>query len=243
MDKINPKKPLNASISQSIYFVLRENILNLTLKPGEGIDIKKIAELLKASRSPVRDAIMRLSEEGLVDILPQRGTRVSKIDLAKMKEEQFLRSCVEQEVVKGFLKSCKGHHIERLKHIISVQERALLAGDFSAFLELDSEFHKVFYDGANKLTCFKIIDSMSGNYRRIRFLTLLDKAIVQGVIDQHLKMVKAIQQGDNEELTTLFENHLNKISVEEKQMVLEYPDYFVENHQDGFEIRSIINSI
>jgi DNA-binding GntR family transcriptional regulator len=85
------------TIGDGVYFTLRKNIVNLNLKPGEPLNVKSISEKLGVSRTPVRDAFIKLEKEGLVDVFPQKGTSVSRIDLRRVDEEKFIRESLEEK--------------------------------------------------------------------------------------------------------------------------------------------------
>ena len=87
-----------------VYSVLRKAIVELYLQPGVILSMKDICEHLSIGRSPVRDALIRLDQEGLVTLLPQKGTMISQIDSWRVEQERFLRISVEEEVMAlGFL--------------------------------------------------------------------------------------------------------------------------------------------
>ena len=90
----------------NIYDVLRTDILNLKLRPGMIFSIRDISEAYQVGRTPVRDALISLSKEGLITFLPQRGTMISKINYDKVLNERFLRTCVEEKVILEFMAVC-----------------------------------------------------------------------------------------------------------------------------------------
>lgn len=90
----------NESVREYAYRTLRENILKLKLKPGDKISEKEISDTLSISRTPVREAFIRLSQEQLLEVLPQRGTYISKINTSQIAEFRFLRVTLEQAVMK-----------------------------------------------------------------------------------------------------------------------------------------------
>ena len=105
MDKLIINENLKKfNAKETAYKVIKENILDLNLKPGVRIKESELEEKLQMSRTPIRDAISRLTSEGLIDVYPQSGTYVSKINLNRIKESVFLRSTIEKEAVK---RACK----------------------------------------------------------------------------------------------------------------------------------------
>ncbi len=221
------------NIGDSVYYTLRKNIMTLNLKPGEALSIKDISEKWNVSRSPVRDALIKLEKEGLVDILPQKGTIVSRIDLKRVCEERFLRESLEENAIRLFMQDYKESDIAMLKHCIEQQKQSLKDNDNIAFLTYDDDFHYVFFKGIEKDMCWDIIQSMSGHYKRIRLMSLWDHDILSNVILQHEELVENICSSNLAGATDILIKHLSKISLEEMALMKEYPDYFKEPEAGG----------
>ena len=130
----------------NIYDVLRTDILNLKLRPGMIFSIRDISEAYQVGRTPVRDALISLSKEGLITFLPQRGTMISKINYDKVLNERFLRTCVEEKVILEFMAVCDLKAITELEMSLDRQEK-FVEEDIRAFLAEDMYFHSIFYVG------------------------------------------------------------------------------------------------
>jgi DNA-binding GntR family transcriptional regulator len=214
------------SISDKVYNGLRTSIIHLKWKPGEEIKVNLIAENLGVSRSPVRDALLELEKEGLVTILPQIGTRVSKIDMKRMHEERFLRESLEENTLALFMEMHTEEDLHKLHSVLLQQKKSLQADDVTAFLQLDDAFHKIIFEGADKKMCWQIIRNMSGHYRRVRLLNLRDPLIRENVLSEHTELYESICAGDSAKAKRAIKEHLSKIIVEEKELLQEFPDYF-----------------
>lgn len=210
----------------TIYEVLRSDILDLRLRPGMILSIKDISETYQAGRSPVRDALISLSKEGLITFLPQRGTMISKIDYEKVRNERFLRTCVEENVVLEFMAVCNLKAITALEMSLDRQEQLEKADNIREFLAEDMYFHSIFYDGANKGYCNDILAANSGHYRRIRLLSMADSGIEEGVIKQHRDLVDAILAKDSDRLHGVLNHHLNRLVSKERALMAKYADLF-----------------
>lgn len=214
------------NIGDGIYAALRENIILLNIKPGEAINIKDISEQLGVSRSPVRDAVMKLAKEGLVDIMPQKGTSVSRIDLHRVEEERFLREALECRILRPFLGRYTADDLTDMEHVVEMQEMCLEKQMYARFLDYDEEFHGLLFRVADKYLCWELTQSMSGHYRRVRLMTLWDGEIVDKAICQHKEMLACIRQREYSALKELVENHCRKINVQEINLFHKYPEYF-----------------
>ena len=211
-----------------IYAGLREDIMLLRLHPGEELNIKELSEKLEVSRSPVRDAVMRLAKEGLADVLPQKGTRVSRIDPHRVEEERFLRESLEVRLLGLFMERHTTQDVAEMEQLISNQSACLRETRMADFLDNDEAFHSVLFRAADKQLCWEMIENMSGHYRRARLMTLWDAKIVSCAIDEHKEMLRCIREADIRRLTDLEENHCRKINIQELDLFRQYPDYFID---------------
>lgn len=218
------------TMGDSVYSILKKGILEIKLKPGEEIKVKTIVESLGVSRSPVRDAINKLGEEGLVNIIPQKGTTVSKIDLKRAEEERFIRETLEFKAILEFAKQADKKYFYKLEDKIKEQKISLIKSDYTKFMDKDDEFHEIFFKGTGKELCVDIVKNFSGHYRRIRFISAWDNSINEDVITQHIELLKYLREANIDRLSECFHNHCRKIFFEIEDMVKKYPNYFKENN-------------
>lgn len=210
-----------------VYPALRHAIIDLYLRPGAIMSIKDICEHFQMGRSPVRDALMRLNQEGLVTLLPQRGTMISHIDLSRVEQERFLRLAVEEEVMKLFM-ACYTHSDsvpleDNLRQQQELCEQEDI--DIRRFLWLDDCFHSVFYGITNKKFCLQTLQNSGGHYRRMRLLTC-DKLEVEENLRQHNALLAALQSRDTEAMCDVFHFHLQKLDRKEQVLLKKYPYLF-----------------
>lgn len=236
------EKENSGSREDRMYDVLRADILDLKLRPGLVFSIKDVCDAYEVGRTPVREALIRLSKEGLITFLPQRGTMVSRIDFQRADNERFLRSCVEEQVMLEFmaLSGPDSAAAAALKESLDRQEKIVKDRDCRAFLEEDMVFHSVFYQGADRETCARIIHANSGDYRRIRLLSLTETGISDGVVRQHRELMEAVLMRDRERVHRLLALHLNKMVKEERFLMEKYAESFTggeaveKRRNDGF---------
>ncbi|WP_069998367.1 GntR family transcriptional regulator [Cellulosilyticum sp. I15G10I2] len=243
MDNISLSKHSSYNIGDSIYYSLRKNIISVNFKPGEALSIKEISEKLNVSRSPVRDALIKLGKEGLVDIIPQKGTSVSKIDLKRVDEERFLRNSLEENAIRLFIKMYKESDIAILRNNIEMQKQSLNCNDYLSFLDYDDSFHSVFFKSIDKTMCWEILQSMCGHYRRVRLMSLWDDKILTNVVTQHQQIIENICHKNFDKAIEMSQTHLTKISMEETELIKKYPEFFKEQDDDNFLIKDFYNRI
>src|SRR5450830_127089 len=132
-----------------VFERLRYAIIAIELAPGTVLSRAELALQFGLSQTPIRDALMKLGEEGLVDIFPQHATVVRAVDIAMARQAHFLRRSIELEIVHTLASSPNEGLIVRLKNSISNQTALAESGDYSAFVEADQAFHRQMYEAAN----------------------------------------------------------------------------------------------
>ncbi len=208
--------------SDEIYNVLRNEILSLRFKPGQDLNINSLAEQLNCSRSPVRDALMKLNRDNLVDIFPQRGTKVALIDLHQVEEERFLRKSLELSALDKFVDVATASDYLKIETAIEKQKLAVAENDFTAFFASDDEFHSVAFEAINKTWCWSLLCAQSGNYHRIRLLSFSLNTVTDNIIAQHKEILDCIRNKDKEALHSLISYHLEKLDKEVSLLTSEF---------------------
>lgn len=212
--------------SDEIYEVLRNKILSLRFLPGQEVNLNSLAEQLNCSRSPVRDALMKLDRDNLVDIYPQKGTRVSLIDLHQVEEERFLRKSLELSALVRFIKVANASDYYKMEAAIESQKLAIEKEDYTAFFDADDAFHKVAFEAIGKDWCWSLVASQSGNYHRIRLLSFQLSTVTDNILTQHRQILSFIKEKREEELVALMNIHLEKLDNEVNQLTEKYKAYF-----------------
>ena len=208
--------------------VLLYNIVHLELPPGSAVSGNELSAILSISRTPVREALIELNRIGLVEILPQRGSYISKIDYNLVEESRFLRLVTENAVLKILCEKIENDDFDELEYNIKKQQRSLDRKDSETFLELDNEFHELLFRAANKLWCYHIIKEQMVHFDRLRFLSA-KSGQRDYVVRDHEDILYAIKRNDYEMAEMLMSRHLTRHLGEKKELMKLYPEFFVNN--------------
>ena len=217
---------METSLNENTYELLKHDIMSFKLIAGEAVSAAKIAERYKVSRTPAREAIVKLEKEGLVEIIPQSRTLISKIDLRRAEQEWFVRSSLEVDMVPLFIRNCTDAGIQRLKDNYEQQKKAHTPIDTEDYFRLDNEFHSIIYDIAGEQLSNDIIATHMTHYNRIRFLTDLSSAIRDKTLHEHEQIIEAAEDRDIEWMQAVLKKHIRRIHAEQNEIVEKYPDYF-----------------
>lgn len=215
------------------YRILRNAIMYLELKPGQAISEVELAEALNISRTPIREVLTQLKEENLVEVIPQVGTYVTKINLQLIEEAAFMRYILEKEVLKQACSSFPEGHLNRLKQNLIYQDMLRNSQDKEReFHKLDTEFHEIIFHGKRKEHIWNSIYRLSTHYNRIRLLSELESGF-NHAIDEHHEIVKIIENKAVDQVEKIVHQHILAPTKQWKELFSEnspYYDYF--DHSD-----------
>ena len=214
------------ALNKLAYRKLRQDIIFLTLKPGTVLSTQEVATRYEVSRTPAREAIVRLNKEGLVDVFPQSKTMVSRIDLKRIQQEWFIRKSLEVAVIDEFMKNCSLRDLESLEKSIERQANVSGRGMFRSFFESDYEFHRRIFEIAEQLLSWETIANVNCHYDRMRMLIMSEQTAQTEAIEEHRQIVAAMRERDVPLIKRQMVIHTEKFGLQQQAMLERYPDYF-----------------
>lgn len=213
------------NISEYAYHSIRFDILTLTLVPDTKISEQSMADLLNISKTPVREAIIKLAGENLLTVLPQRGTFVSKINLSHVNESYFVRVILEQKIMQLATRYCTSLYVQQCQQILNDHQQIVNTAYLDHFY-YDALFHKTIFEACGKLNVWNTLESIDTDYKRLRMLAFSNYQEMNNVIEDHQQILNAIIQKDVKLVHILITKHLQKLSTEIELIVKENPNLF-----------------
>jgi DNA-binding GntR family transcriptional regulator len=213
------------SISTQLYRHLRGAVVRGELHPGQALSESEIARQYSTSRQPVREAFIKLAEERLVVILPQRGTFVVKISVADVLDARFVREAIEVAVVQEAATMASPAAIKEMRDVIA-RQKDVAHGHNEEFLALDEEFHRTLALSVGRAHAWRVIENIKAQMDRIRYLSLDDATPIHLIIEQHTRMVDGIEAGDPTAAAAATRSHLREIIVSLPNIAARFPDLF-----------------
>ena len=204
-------RPRTATASSKIYSDLRTELVSLQRRPGEVISEAEIALSYGVSRTPVREAILKLSDEGLLEIFPQSGIFVSRIPIAALPEAILIRKSLEATTAQLAAERAAASQILVLYAILERQREADAAKDGDAFHRADEMFHATVAEVAGYPGIWTLIQQVKVNVDRYRLLTLPQQGRIARVIVEHQAILTAIAAHDASGARTAMEIHLESL--------------------------------
>ena len=211
-----------------VFDALRDLIVSMTLVPGTVLPRAELAEHYGISQTPIRDALMRLGEIGLVDIFAQHATVVSRIDLSLVVEAHFLRRSIELEVVRVLAEAevtIRQALVKRLKAIIERQQQALKSRNYAEFANTDRLFHREMYLAADVASLWDMVRQSSGHIDRMRSLHLPTKGKTETIVQDHLAIVKAVHAGEASLAQKVLRQHLSGTLSYMDEIRVSHPEF------------------
>ncbi|WP_336789030.1 GntR family transcriptional regulator [Paenibacillus sp. MMO-177] len=220
------------TLGDQIYESIRESIVSFKLPPGTMIYENELAETMKVSRTPVREAIRLLVSEQLLEVLPQRGTRIALISARKVSEARFIREQLELGAFR--LAAVKWGELDRsaesaaFEALLEQQRAAAEAKDIALFMQLDEAFHRAVLEIAGNETLMQMIYYMRAHLNRARYLAIDQFGHMDRVIEEHRQLFEAVRSGDEQLAAVRLEQHIRKLDQELPQLREANPDYFAD---------------
>ncbi|WP_338553026.1 GntR family transcriptional regulator [Paenibacillus sp. KS-LC4] len=219
-------KPTAVSTRDAIYLTLKEQILSLELPPGTSISEKEISLKLGVSRTPVRESFVRLAQEGLLEVFPQRGTNVSLIDLEMVEEARFMREQLETAVIRLACISFPEQHLMTMRNNLALQRACVESQNYKTMFDLDEAFHRTLFEGCRKSNTWAVIQQINVHLNRSRMLRLAADHHWEHLYEQHLQMAQAIESNDTQLAERLMKEHLNLTIADQALLKERFPTYF-----------------
>lgn len=205
---------------------LRDDIVSMRRRPGEVIFEKEIALEARISRTPVREALLRLAEERLVEVVPKSGTMVARIPAEILPETIIARAALEAVTVRAAAETARGSDVAGLRAIIERQRETLVAGDIDGFHAADELMHRAIADAGRLPGLWAMVAQIKVQLDRYRRLTLPQPHRMEQALAEHEAIVDAIAGRDAAAAATAMQRHLDGLRVSLKPIRDLNPDYF-----------------
>lgn len=226
MQRTGGSAPLPTTAAGRLTDVLRHRIISLELPPDTVLSRTDLARDFDVSQTPLREAIQRLEDEGLVHVFPQSRTVVTRIDTEQIAEAHFLRVAVETEALRRLAPVCEEATAARLRMIVAIQETAAEAGDLTLFQDLDEVFHQTILSAAGQPGLHALLRARSGHLNRVRRLDLPDEGKVARILSGHRAIVDALAARDEAAALAAIREHLSQTIGRVELLRARHPDYF-----------------
>ncbi|MBY6089921.1 GntR family transcriptional regulator [Maritimibacter alkaliphilus] len=222
-----PERPAGGSAATRVFEDLRRRIIALELPPGTPFLRAELAQRYDVSQTPIREAMQRLEQEGLVKVYPQSKTVVTKIDVPQIYEAHFLRTAVEIELVRRLAEEPPKETLARARSLLRMQDA--VKGDpaqMAVFQELDEVFHQTLFDGIGQGGIHALIRARSGHLNRLRRLDPPSGEKIAYILRGHGEILDGIEARDPAAAMVAMRDHLSRTVARVEEQRAAHPDFF-----------------
>lgn len=212
------------AVGPQLYRILRDRIIRGDFAPGARLSETEIASIYAVSRQPVREAFIKLAEEMLVEVRPQRGTFVSLISVPAVTTARFIREAVEADIVRRVAQTADDAAIATLDAQIRAQNALVTAGG-EAFMAADEQFHRTLAEIAGQGAVADYLENLKIQMNRVRYISVRQPSRSR-LVAQHTEVVEAIRARDPSRAEAAMRTHLQEILVDLPGVVAAHPDFF-----------------
>ncbi|MBX3576690.1 MAG: GntR family transcriptional regulator [Rhizobiaceae bacterium] len=206
--------------------MLRQGIAEMRLRPGDALSEQEIASRFGVSRQPVREAFIKLSQAGLVEVRPSRGTFVRKISVREVANARLVREAIESDLARNAARLATPDDIARLRAAIEDQKRAARLGGYGRFNESDEVFHKAIADIVKSEYAWRVVEAARFQTDRVRLLSLPDATPLDLLIEQHEDIVACLEARDGDGASNAMRRHLREILRALSRIADAHPGFF-----------------
>lgn len=207
--------------------VLRHNIVKTLLEPGCMVSENELAMELGLSRTPIREALIELSKSGIVEIFPQHGSMVSRIDYDLVEEASFTRRVLETAVVREVCSMAGDADLRDLDENVSLQKLYLDREDYPKLMEADNDFHRKLFAIAKKRLSYELIMTLSTHFDRVRELALAAVKHLR-IVEDHVAIFDAVRARDPDRAAVAMHMHLSRYQLDKTAIYEKYARFFKE---------------
>ncbi|MFE4920194.1 GntR family transcriptional regulator [Streptomyces sp. NPDC056661] len=211
---------------QLVHELLRSRIISLNLEPGAALSENDLAAELGVSRTPVRESLILLGEEGLVDVYPQLGTFVSRIRERDIASAQFIREALECAALRDGVTKATAHDVAELRALLVAQTEAEQREDPEAFFRLDEQFHARLMAAGGHAEAWPVVSQAKAQLDRARRLSLPLTQQLSLLISQHTAVVDQLEQHDPQGADQALRGHLRQVFTDVETIRAQHPELF-----------------
>ncbi|MGC8768487.1 GntR family transcriptional regulator [Calditerrivibrio sp.] len=198
----------NTPLSEKIAETLRDYIMKGNLKPGERLTEPKLSAMLGISRTPIREALRLLENEGFIDIYPRRGAVVSDITAKDVDEIFVIKTKLESLAARLAVENISESDIKRMMEINERMAKYSETKNVVNLIKLNAEFHNIFIENSNNSRLIKFIESLNKQFKRVTAYSFTEAGRIKKVLEEHANIVDAFVNRDPDRAEQLVDLHV-----------------------------------
>lgn len=228
------KDDQDESMQLQAYETIRTGIVYAEYAPGDKLQGKNLCADLKLGRTPIRESLVRLRQERLVQTVPQSGTYVSRISLKSVEDARYVRETLESQISVEACARMNEKGLSELEDLLLKETESQNIQDRRGFFDYDNLFHEKLYEIAGKQQVWHWLEFISIDLQRYRWLRVQTEDLDwNSILNQHREIFHALEARDTDETHFLVSNHLHLLFSESAAVIKRFPDYFIDTASVG----------
>lgn len=215
------------STSAAVYRLLKNEIVTLARRPGEAILERSLAEDYGVSRTPVREVVRQLAEEGLVEVYPNAGTFVARIPAGDLEEAIVIRNALEEASARLAAERADAVALARIEAALVATADAVTSSERERFHVADESFHAEISAASGFPGLWRVAQQVKVQLDRYRRLTLPEEGRMPRIVDEHAAILDAIRRHDGAGASSAMAAHLGKLLADLEAVIARQPDFFL----------------
>lgn len=226
----NPRQ-LNDALPKAaqVYELLRTAIVQMSLRPGMVLSEKAVCDQLQISRTPLREAILQLAAEGLLDVLPNNGTFVTSIDLRHVFDGQLVRASLELRAVRLAARTANKLFLQSLEFNLHQQHVLAADSDYARFYEVDEAMHQLICEFGASPRVWKIVTGAKAHLDRVRRLQIPEKDHLGIILEEHTAVIEALVAKDERRAAQAMARHVNRVFQTVRHLLKQRSEFFTDD--------------
>lgn len=215
-----------------IYRELYDDIVAMRRAPNDPLPERDLLGHFGVSRTPLREALLRLADEGLVMIYPQVGTFVARIPMRVLYESIMIRRSLEMAMTEDAARRADAAFIGRLDANLAALDEARADGNLDDFHRTDSGFHRMIQEASQRRTIMATVDAVKAQIDRYRLTTLPQAGRLLRVIEEHRAIRDGLAARDPAAAGTAMGSHIGQMLTEIESAGIGHPEYFLDDREE-----------
>ncbi|MCL4459919.1 MAG: GntR family transcriptional regulator [Chloroflexi bacterium] len=207
---VDPVAPSSRLLKQRAYEIIKEKIINCELKPGNPIVEGELAAALGVSRTPIREALQQLQDDGLVILAPHKGAYISDLDVDDVTEIFQIREALEGMVARLAAERITPDSLAELEKIVALLDEAIRENSVELAFKADNQFHALLLETAGNRRASRIIHKLNGQIHRLRFISASIPSRIPVSMQEHKDIAQAIKSRDAHLAEQLMKHHIRQ---------------------------------
>jgi GntR family transcriptional regulator, rspAB operon transcriptional repressor len=221
-----PLERFQGSLGQRVYHSLKHAILTLAYRPGDIIRKPEICDRLRVSRSPVADAVAKLAADGLVDVVPQAGTFVTRLSMTDIREGAFIREAIEVAAAELVARQITEDQLRDLRRNLKLQEALVADGDQQGFMTLDGQMHEMMLSSTGFPRLPQVSQTAWLSVHRARQLILPVEGRLKATLHEHRTILATFEAHDPHAARLAVQHHLRQLLTYLAPLERDHPELF-----------------